>query len=254
MGAVLYQLTFCLSDVLPVWLSCPSWPATSFSPFCAASMASSQPSVESAPLSFLRGRARLRLNRHICGSSVMLMQVLHEEVQGMQGPPKDVLLAGLRLGSICNAPDGEKLLSRLAVNGCLHTRSHGAYVRSRISMASGNVPLLPFVLPEANCKPLGLDPLEKPISVKNACAYTDAGTGTEVKLAFAVRVLDIRSCRAQGFSNGNGIIDGHHLLQRAAACSEARRRLQYNRMQLDNATYIHCAAASDRRSFEAIRD
>ena len=58
MGPVLCQLTFCLSAVPLVWLSCLSWPAVSCSPFCAASTASSQPSVGSTPLSFLLGEGR----------------------------------------------------------------------------------------------------------------------------------------------------------------------------------------------------
>ena len=64
-GPVLCQLTFFLSEVPPTWLSCLSWPVTSFSPFCAASTASSQPSAGSTPLSFLLGEQDLRLDTSV---------------------------------------------------------------------------------------------------------------------------------------------------------------------------------------------
>ena len=55
MKPTMCQLIFCLSEVLLIWLSCLScFPVTSFSPFCAASTASSQPSVGSVLLSFLQ--------------------------------------------------------------------------------------------------------------------------------------------------------------------------------------------------------
>ena len=136
---------------------------------------------------------------------------------------------------------------------CLHIRSNSAYMQSRTPGQRGKVPLLPFVLPETNREPLGFDPLEKSVSVKNACTYTAAGAGTEMEFALAVTVLDTASCRAQDCSNGVWTRDEEHLLQRAAACSRAHRRLQCDRMLMDHVTCTHYAAASCRSSFEAIR-
>ena len=86
-------------------------------------------------------------------------------------------------------------LQSMAMYGVLAWRKQQCPYAEPQPWASAHAPLLPFVFPEADRKILGFDPLEKSVSMKDACIFTAAGTGTEMMFTDVWTVLDTEFCR-----------------------------------------------------------